>query len=128
MPETANFLAELSRWAQPVTAWMLTYLLHSTLLLGGAWLLSRFLGQRRLAVQETAWKVALLGGILTAGLQLGLTLGLGVQPWAGQVSLAAGLNPAVEPAVALDPAVAVDPAVAAGVLVAGGGAGPAIVQ
>ncbi len=95
MPETTPLLAALltalSHWAQPVTAWMLTYLLHSTLLLGGAWLLGRLLGERRLALQETAWKVALVGGVLTASLQLGLAL----EPWAGQVSLAAGGTSAV---------------------------------
>ncbi|MFL5566389.1 MAG: M56 family metallopeptidase [Gemmatimonadaceae bacterium] len=52
-------------------AWLLTYAIHSTVLLSLAWLLVR---ARRWApgATELLWKSAILGGILTASIQLGL--------------------------------------------------------
>lgn len=55
----------------PVVAaasWLLTYLLHSTLLLSAAYLLSRVV--RGHAARESLWKAALLGGVLTATVQV----------------------------------------------------------
>ena len=75
-----------TRLAATATSWLLTYAVHSTLLLGGAWLVSRRLGGRRLAVQETLWKLALVGGLATATLQLGL----GVRPLGGAWALDLG--------------------------------------
>lgn len=49
-----------------VVAWLLTYLLHSTILLGGAWLLSAARVVRSPVAKDTLWKVCLVGGILTA--------------------------------------------------------------
>ena len=49
-----------------VLAWLLTYLVHSTMLLGGAWVLSATRIVRSPAVRDTLWKVCLVGGILTA--------------------------------------------------------------
>jgi HEAT repeat protein/beta-lactamase regulating signal transducer with metallopeptidase domain len=54
--------------ARSALGWALTYLLHSTLLLGLAWLLTR----RRLqshAAREIVWKAALVGGLATASFQ-----------------------------------------------------------
>ncbi len=52
-------------------AWLLTYAIHSTVLLTLAWLLSR--GRRwSPAASELLWKAAMIGGILTASVQLGL--------------------------------------------------------
>ena len=65
--------------------WLLTYLLHSTVLLGGAWLVGRALGGRRLVLQEALLRAALIGGFLTAGLQIGLEL----RPAAGHLGLLA---------------------------------------
>jgi beta-lactamase regulating signal transducer with metallopeptidase domain len=48
-----------------VTVWLLTYLLHSTVLVAGAWLWSRFLTARP-AVRDALWRVALVGGVVTA--------------------------------------------------------------
>jgi hypothetical protein len=64
-----------------VLAWLLTYAIHSTVLLGLAWLLVR---ARKLspAASDLVWKTAMLGGILTATVQLRLD----VQP-KGTVSL-----------------------------------------
>ncbi len=59
-------------------AWLGTYLIHSTLLLGAAWIASRLLRGRRsdgaLALEESLWKGALVGALLTATLQVGLGL------------------------------------------------------
>lgn len=66
---------------QPVFAWLLTYLLHSTLLLGGVWLAIRFVPSLRTAAAEDAlWTITLVGGLLSATVQGVTGLGLGVQP------------------------------------------------
>lgn len=52
-------------------AWLGNYLCHSTLFLALAWAFSRKLGSRALATQEWTWKLALVAGLLTAGLALG---------------------------------------------------------
>ena len=64
-------------------AWLLTYAIHSTLLLSLAWLLVRV---RRFSpgASELLWKSAIVGGILTASVQLWLD----VRP-TGTVTLAA---------------------------------------
>lgn len=65
-----------------LTAWLLTYALHSTLLLTVVWLVCRRLGKRALPTQEVLWKTALVGGLVTASLQLGLGAGgLGADGW-----------------------------------------------
>lgn len=52
--------------------WLLTYVLHSSLLLGGVWLNQRAGVLRIDAHRELAWKLALLGAVLSASLQLGV--------------------------------------------------------
>ena len=54
-------------------AWLLTYLIHSTVLLGVAWLVTR---QFRLepAASDLLWKVALLAGLVTGTIQSRLEL------------------------------------------------------
>ncbi len=74
-----------------LVAWMLTYALHSSLLVLMASVTTWWLRRRHLSVQETAWKLALLGGLVTASLQIGL----GITPLTG--SWAFGLDsPAAE--------------------------------
>lgn len=68
---------------QPTLAWILTYTLHSSALLVGAWMLSRLLRGRALRLREAAWKTALFGAPLTASLQLFLD----VAPLAGRLDL-----------------------------------------
>jgi beta-lactamase regulating signal transducer with metallopeptidase domain len=46
-------------------AWIATYLIHSTVLLGGTWLIARF-GRVGEPAQELLWKLALIGGVITA--------------------------------------------------------------
>jgi beta-lactamase regulating signal transducer with metallopeptidase domain len=67
-----------------ITSWLLTYLIHSTVLLGAAWLFTRYLGDRRLALQETLLRTALIGGLLTATLQVGF----GIEPVGGALAVA----------------------------------------
>ncbi len=71
-------------FAGQAVAWMLTYLLHSTLLLGLAWLVSKPLSRWSVAAEEVVWKLALVGALFTASLQLAA----GWQPLAGQWRLA----------------------------------------
>ena len=61
--------------------WLATYAFHSTLLLGGALLLARRLPSD--AWRETAWRAAMLGGLVTATLQSGT----GAAPLAGRWAL-----------------------------------------
>ena len=68
---------------------LLTYLLHSTLLLGLAALVRRALAERRLAVQEAVLRAALVGAFATTALQLGLDL----QPLGGALRLQASARP-----------------------------------
>ena len=75
-----------------VGSWLLTYLLHSTLLLGTVWLLTRRLVQAAV-VRDLLWKAALIGGFATATLQLGL----GFKPLGGAVALRLGDSAAERP-------------------------------
>ncbi|HEV3051586.1 MAG TPA: hypothetical protein VGX50_14875, partial [Longimicrobium sp.] len=72
----------MSDIALPLAAWLLTYALHSTLLLCAAALLARRL--RGEAWRETLWKAALVGGLLTATAQAVS----GYQPPVGRWALA----------------------------------------
>ena len=76
-----------------VGSWALTYLLHSTLLLGAAWGLTRRY-VREPAGRDLLWKIALVGGLITASLQLGL----GLEPLGGVVAF-----PGTQAAVPGDP-------------------------
>jgi HEAT repeat protein/beta-lactamase regulating signal transducer with metallopeptidase domain len=63
----------MSALASSLFAWLLTYLIHSTVLLGAAWLVTR---RRRLdpAASDLLWKVALLASLLTGTIQSRLQL------------------------------------------------------
>lgn len=60
--------------------WLLTYLLHSSALLGAAWLLARRLPRNAISAREGLWKLALLAGLATSSLQVAL----GLDPWLGR--------------------------------------------
>lgn len=51
-------------------SWLLTFLLHSTVWLGGAWLLLRWLFSASPATREWIWKGATIGALLSPTLQL----------------------------------------------------------
>jgi beta-lactamase regulating signal transducer with metallopeptidase domain len=55
--------------SEPGSAWLLSYLVHSTLLLGTVWGMTRLSPVSR-AVRDVLWKTALVGGIATATLQV----------------------------------------------------------
>jgi Tol biopolymer transport system component len=77
-------------WGQLPLAWLLTYGIHSTLLLGGVWLLTATVA-RSTAARELLWRAALVGGLLTATVQVA-----GAAPLAGELPL-----PAASPAAGL---------------------------
>lgn len=58
--------------AADVLAWLLTYALHSTLLLGVVWLLTSRGPVRSHHLRDLFWKAALVGGIVTATAQSAL--------------------------------------------------------
>src|ERR671923_1401596 len=66
---------------QAVAGWLLTYAIHSTLLLGLAWLLAERLREQH-AWLDWIWKVALVGAVITTTAQSALR----VQPLAGRWS------------------------------------------
>ncbi len=49
--------------------WLATWMLHSTLLYGSAWLIERLGLLRAPAAREHLWRAAMLGALLTAGVQ-----------------------------------------------------------
>jgi hypothetical protein len=91
--------------ADQALAWLLTYALHSTLLLGVAWGASHRLGGRALRLQETIWRCALAGALVTASVQLAFGR-LGHAPIAGGWTLAAIAAPGPAGAQPAAPAVA----------------------
>lgn len=82
----------LSWFAGQAGAWLLTYALHSTLLLGLAWLASRRLSKRSLQLEEAVWRCALVGSLVTATLQLAV----GADPLAGRWEIATPAAPAAQ--------------------------------
>lgn len=65
----------LATTATVLAAWLLTYALHSTVLLGSAWLLTRLKAMRAPEMRDLLWKTAILGGLATTTLQLTLLTG-----------------------------------------------------
>ncbi|MDQ3283577.1 MAG: M48 family metalloprotease [Acidobacteriota bacterium] len=51
-----------------VSAWIVTYLIHSTLLITAVWLAVRWI--RSASVRDTLWKIALVGAVVTTTLQM----------------------------------------------------------
>ena len=92
-------------------AWLLTYAVHSTVLIGTVWLASKLGALRSLRMRDLAWRTALVGGLFTATLQMAA----GHQPWAGSTALRAPALPGVSEmagalGVAAAPGIAVAPA------------------
>ena len=61
LPDTQTIV----RLTDSTAGWLLTYLVHSTVILAAVWLIA---SRRRVSdtVREILWKSALLGGIVTA--------------------------------------------------------------
>jgi hypothetical protein len=86
-------------WIRILLSWLATYAVHSTLFLGGAWALCRWLPRCAPSTRERLWKLGLVGGLLSATLQLAL----GARPWLGQVEWAGAPEVSAQSAVpALD--------------------------
>ena len=73
----------VARWADLAAGWLLTYLVHSTLLLLSAWLITSW-ARTSDTVRDILWKCALVGGLVTATIQMGVAR----EPLAGQLRLA----------------------------------------
>jgi beta-lactamase regulating signal transducer with metallopeptidase domain len=81
--------------------WACSYLLHSSLLIGGLWLAERrgLLARLTTTTQETLWRLALLGGLVSASLPLMAPLASSPLPAAGPTPLAVDSVPAPLPRV-----------------------------
>ena len=88
--------------ANLLAAWALTYWLHSTLWLGGAWAWCRWLSKGRDWLDDLLWKFALLAPLVSASLQVGLNL----HPLGGVVQLPQATVNEVRVAETLTPALA----------------------
>ena len=95
---------------QTFLAWVLTYAIHSTVLILATWLVCRFVPKLSLASQEALWKLALVGAIATTTVQSAT----GLEPPWGRFAMPTALATETAPAVAATPAVA--PVVAPAVL------------
>lgn len=96
-----EYWPDWERLGSSVLAWLLTYALHSTVLIGGAWIIAVLLARlacrvRALrdllpALRERLWKVALVGGVVTATAQSWFHVG----PWQMRFGPEIGPNSAV---------------------------------
>jgi len=59
----------VAEFAALLVLWLATWLLHSTLLYGIAWLIERLALLRAPAARQHLWRAAMLGALLTAGVQ-----------------------------------------------------------
>ena len=62
------FVFNVAQLSAVLVAWIATYFVHSTLLLAGAWVISRFIRAHR--TLDALWKTAVLGALITASLQM----------------------------------------------------------
>jgi hypothetical protein len=99
--------ADLFRWAETLgavgAAWLATYAVHSTVLIGAAWAAQRLGAVRSLRLRDLAWRGALVGGVFTASLQMGM----GLAPWGYTLEVP---HPQAFAAAPLKPASALAPA------------------
>lgn len=65
-----------------MAAWLLTFAVHSSVLLAGAWLLTKSWHRLAETYRELAWKLALLGALVSASCQLALV----AEPLAGHLT------------------------------------------
>jgi len=67
-----------------VAAWLATYIVHSSLIIGGVWLMNRWRRPAR-EMQEAAWKLALVAGLATTT----IAVATGLRPLGGRYDTAA---------------------------------------
>src|SRR5215204_1721983 len=80
----------VTRWTNVGASWLLTYLVHSTLLLLAAWLITSW-ARTSDTVRDVLWKCALVGGLMTATVQMAVAR----EPLGGQLRLASQTGAAV---------------------------------
>lgn len=85
------------RWTDVAAGWLLTYLIHSTLILLATWVVTSQRGLRD-ATREILWKAALVGGVVTATVQSATAR----EPLGGQIRLATGIRPGAAQSVRFD--------------------------
>jgi hypothetical protein len=95
----------MSAITNAVAAWLLTYAVHSTLLLGAAVMVSRRM--RSTASRDLVWKVAAFGALLSSALQSVVVRDPRVEPLAGRWEIPS-VESAVEPIGSTDLALPVD--------------------
>ncbi|MCH7715371.1 MAG: M48 family metalloprotease [Gemmatimonadetes bacterium] len=71
-------------------SWLLTYGIHSTILLAGAWLLTGRWAVRSIVAHDAIWKVALVGGVFTASFQVAV----GHEPYSGRFDIGGAVTTA----------------------------------
>lgn len=67
--------------------WILTYAVHSTILILSVWALLKLFPRVPLRLQESLWRVALFGGLVTAT----VSYGADIEPLGGRLPLPAGM-------------------------------------
>jgi len=77
-----------------ILSWLVTYALHSTLFLGTAWLVTSRISFGAQA-RETMWKMALVGGVVTASLPAIGPLGAFTWRWPAAEPVVAAADPVV---------------------------------
>lgn len=89
-----------------LVGWLLSYLLHSSVLLGATWLAERagLLARLPRAAVETLWRGALFGGLLSASMQLLQQQALPQPPPAGPAAAIVQRAPALIASASPDPA------------------------
>jgi beta-lactamase regulating signal transducer with metallopeptidase domain len=86
-----------------VASWLLTYALHSSLVLAAAWMVTRCLSPRAQLAREIVWKTAVVGALLGTSWQVTTQATTGWQPLGGR--LAIGRQTIGRQVTAADPAV-----------------------
>jgi beta-lactamase regulating signal transducer with metallopeptidase domain len=79
-PLLVSLPIHLTAW---IASWLLTYAVHSTLLIGAVALATRWRSPRSYVLRDALWKTALVGGVITASWQMAS----GVEPLAGRVQI-----------------------------------------
>ncbi|MDY7078066.1 MAG: M23/M56 family metallopeptidase [Chloroflexota bacterium] len=73
-----NLIMTWTSISPAVISWLMTFVIHSTILCGMAWLITHYAHSYRL--KELLWKTALVGGMLTTTLQTSWGIGPMVEP------------------------------------------------
>ena len=82
------FDASVTRYIDTAASWLLTYMVHSTIILLVAWVVTSR-ARVSVGVRDVIWKFALLGGIATASVQTAVSH----EPLGGQLLLAPRMGP-----------------------------------